>query len=66
MDTSSDKMVSLNESNYQVWKRKMGDILYVKDHLHLRPVFSDKKPNEKTDIESELYYKKVLGLRGYG
>ena len=49
MDTSSAKMVTLNGSNYQVWKRKMEDILYVND-LHL-PVFSDEKPDNKTDRE---------------
>ena len=49
MDTSSTKMVTLNGSNYQVWKRKMEDILYVND-LHLS-VFSNEKPADKTDKE---------------
>ena len=31
MDTSSAKMITLNWSNYQVWKRKLEDILYVND-----------------------------------
>ena len=60
MDTSSAKMVTLNVSNYQVWKRKMEDILYVND-LHL-PVFSDEKPDDKTDREWELCHRKVCGF----
>lgn len=50
IETSTGKMVSLNDSKYQVWKIKMEDILYMKD-LYL-PVFSlvkleDKGENEK-------------------
>jgi hypothetical protein len=42
-------MVSLNGSNYNVWKGKMEDLLYVKG-FHL-PVFSSEKPDGKSDEE---------------
>ena len=61
MDTNSTKMVTLNGSNYQVWKRKMEDILYVNDFLHLS-IFFDEKPDDKTDKEWELYNRKVCGF----
>ena len=60
MNTSSAKMVTLNGSNYQVWERKMEEILYVND-LHL-PVFSDENPDDKIDREWELCHRKVCGL----
>ena len=32
MEANTGRMVSLNGSNYHVWKGKMEDLLYVKDY----------------------------------
>ncbi|CAA0825255.1 mitogen-activated protein kinase kinase kinase 19 [Striga hermonthica] len=52
METNTSRMVTLNGSNYHVWKGKMEDLLYVKDSY--LPVFTDEKPSDKTDKEWEL------------
>ncbi|WJX62730.1 hypothetical protein P8452_47694 [Trifolium repens] len=49
METNTTRMISLNGSNYNVWKGKMEDLLYVKG-FHL-PVFSNEKPEGKRDEE---------------
>ena len=35
MDVSANRMVSLNGSNYALWKDKIKNLLYVKDYHHL-------------------------------
>ncbi|CAA0805812.1 Uncharacterized mitochondrial protein AtMg00300 [Striga hermonthica] len=59
METNTRRMVTLNGSNYHVWKRKMEDLLYVKDYY--LPVFTDEKPSDKTDKEWELCHRQVCG-----
>ena len=46
MEANTGRMVSLNGSNYHVWKGKMEDLLYVKDYY--LPVFSTDKPEDKS------------------
>lgn len=52
-------MISLNGSNYHVWKGKMKDLLYVKS-WHL-PVFAKEKPESKTDEVWEFEHEQVCG-----
>ena len=52
-------MVSLNGSNYNVWKEKMEDLFYVKG-FHLS-VFSNEKPDGNSDEEWTLLHKQVNG-----
>ncbi|KAK2416554.1 hypothetical protein QL285_038941 [Trifolium repens] len=59
METNTTRMVSLNGSNYNVWKGKMEDLLYVKG-FHL-PVFSSKKSDGKSDEEWTLLHRQVCG-----
>jgi len=40
-------MVTLNGSNYNIWKAKMKDLLYVK--FFYKPVFGDEKPSNISD-----------------
>jgi len=40
-------MVILNDSNYNIWKEKMKDLLYVKNFHTL--VFGKEKPSNITD-----------------
>jgi hypothetical protein len=49
MEANLSRMVSLNGSNYHIWKGKMEDLLYVKQ-FHL-PVFTSEKPENKSDEE---------------
>lgn len=53
-------MVSLNGTNYHLWKRKMKDLLYVKS-WHL-PVFSTEKPEGKTDEQWQFEHEQVCGF----
>ena len=44
MDVNTNRMVSLNGTNYQAWKSKMKDLLYVKEYW--REVFSIEMPED--------------------
>lgn len=57
MEVNTSRMISLNGSNYNVWKRKMEDLLYVKG-FHV-PVFSTEKPERKSDEEWNLLHRQV-------
>jgi cell division cycle protein 20 (cofactor of APC complex) len=52
-------MVTLNGSNYALWKGKMEDLLYVKN-FH-EPVFATEKPDNKTDDQWTLLHRQVCG-----
>ena len=49
MEINTSKMIMLNGTNYQLWRNKMKDLLFVKA-LHL-PVFTTQKPDSKSDEE---------------
>ena len=53
------KMVYLNRRNYNIWKRKMKDLLFVKK-MHL-PIFSVHKPENVIDENWEFEQQKVCG-----
>ncbi|GJX38414.1 putative RNA-directed DNA polymerase [Tanacetum coccineum] len=59
MEANTSRMVSLNGSNYHVWKGKMEDLLYVKDYY--LPVFTTEKPENKTDAEWTILHRQVCG-----
>ncbi|GKU85719.1 hypothetical protein SLEP1_g345 [Rubroshorea leprosula] len=48
-------MITLNSSNYQLWKGKMEDLLYVKE-FH-EPVFSEQKLDSMNDEEWRLLHR---------
>ena len=52
MESNTSRMITLNGSNYHVWKGKMEDLLYVKDYY--LPVFASKN---KTDVEWNLLHR---------
>jgi len=57
MEVNTTRMVSLNGSNYALWKGKMEDLLYVKKyHEH---VFVAVKSKDKTDDEWTLLHRQV-------
>jgi hypothetical protein len=59
MEVNLSRMVSLNGSNYHIWKGKMEDLLYVKQ-FHLS-VFALDKPENKSDEELTLMHRQVCG-----
>ena len=59
MEINTNRMITLNGSNYHTWKGKMEDLLYVKDY-HL-PVFATEKPDNKSDAEWTLIHRQVCG-----
>ena len=59
MKINTNKMITLNGSNYHTRKGKMKHLLYVKDYYLL--VFATKKPDNKSDIEQTLLHRKVCG-----
>ncbi|GLU00724.1 hypothetical protein SLE2022_180700 [Rubroshorea leprosula] len=60
MEVNQSKMITLNSSNYQLWKGKMEDLLYVKE-FH-EPVFSEQKPDSMKDEEWRLLHRRVCGF----
>ena len=59
MESNTSRMITLNGSNYHVWKGKMEELLYVKDYY--LPVFASEKPENKTDAEWNLLHRQVCG-----
>ncbi|WKA06698.1 hypothetical protein VitviT2T_024587 [Vitis vinifera] len=59
MESNTIRMITLNGSNYHVWKGKMEDLLYVKDYY--LPVFASERPENKTDAEWNLLHRQVCG-----
>ena len=59
MESNTSRMITLNGSNYHVWKGKMEDLLYVKDYY--LPVFASEKQENKTDAEWNLLHRQVCG-----
>jgi len=47
METNTSRMITLNDSDYNIWKTKMEDLLYVKK-FH-PPIFGNKKPSNISD-----------------
>ncbi|VVB15575.1 unnamed protein product [Arabis nemorensis] len=54
------RMISMDGSNYHIWKCKMEDLFYVKE-LNV-PVFEEKKPEDKTEDQWKLLHRQVCGL----
>ena len=59
MKINTNKMITINGSNYHIWKGKMEDLLYVKDY-HL-PVFAIEKLDNKSDAKLTLLHRQVCG-----
>jgi len=59
METNTSRMITLNGSNYNIWKAKMEDLLYVKNFY--KPVFGDEKPSNISDEEWNLLHRQVCG-----
>ena len=49
MESNTSRMITLNSPNYNIWKEKIEDLLYVK-YFH-QPVFATEKSSDKTDEE---------------
>ncbi|KAH7531688.1 hypothetical protein JRO89_XSUnG0011200 [Xanthoceras sorbifolium] len=54
------KMISLNGTNYHIWRNKMKDLLFV-TIMHLS-MFTTVKPDGKTDEEWDFEHEQVCGF----
>ncbi|RDX79107.1 hypothetical protein CR513_40509, partial [Mucuna pruriens] len=59
MEVNTNKMVSLNGTNYHLWKGKMKDLLFVKK-MHLL-VFVAQKP-KSIEIDAKILWEKIESL----
>ncbi|KAH7572354.1 hypothetical protein JRO89_XS04G0242500 [Xanthoceras sorbifolium] len=57
MEAKFSKMISLNGTNYHIWRNKMKDLLFV-TKMHLL-VFTNIKPDGKTDEEWDFEHKQI-------
>ena len=57
---ANTKMISLNGTNYHLWKGKMKDLLFVKK-MHL-PVFATQKPDSMSDEDWDFEHQQVCGF----
>ena len=53
MESNTSTMITLNGSNYHVWKGKMEDLLYVKDYY--LPVFASESQKIKP-MQNGIYF----------
>lgn len=60
MEANTNRMISLNGTNYHLWKGKMKDLLFVKS-LHL-PVFATQKPDSMSEEDWNLEHQQVCGF----
>jgi hypothetical protein len=59
MEVKTKRMISLNGTNYQAWKSKMKDLLYVKEYW--KSVFSTKMPEDMKEDRREVFIYKLAG-----
>ena len=57
MEANTSRMISLNGTNYQAWKGKMEDLLYVKEYW--KPVFAEAKPDDKSDDDWRVLHRQA-------
>uniref|UniRef100_A0ACD5V194 Uncharacterized protein n=1 Tax=Avena sativa TaxID=4498 RepID=A0ACD5V194_AVESA len=60
MEVNTNRMISLNGTNYQAWKIKMKDLLYVMDYWKL--VFSTKMPSDMQEDQWEVLHLQACGF----
>ena len=61
---NTNKMISLNGTNYQVWKEKMEDLLYIKEYY--KPIFQTVKPDENLMMTGKYFTGKHVVLSDNG
>jgi Zn ribbon nucleic-acid-binding protein len=60
METNTSRMISLNGTNYQAWKGKIEDLLYVKEYW--KSVFASEKLGDKSDDEWKILHCQACGF----
>jgi hypothetical protein len=60
METNTSRMISLSGTNYQAWKGKMEDLLYVKEYW--KPVFAETKLDDKSDDDWRVLHHQAYGF----
>ena len=61
MEINTTRMISLNGSNYHMWKGKMEDLLYCKNY-HGPILGESAKPEDKSDADWRLLNRQVCGF----
>ena len=54
MEISTSRMILLNGLNFQSWKEKMKDLLYIKNYFY--PIFIEEKPKDKIDDQWKVLH----------
>jgi hypothetical protein len=52
MEVNTNRIISLNGINYQAWKSKVKDLLYVKEYW--KPMFSIEMPSDVKQYQWEV------------
>jgi hypothetical protein len=52
MEVNTNRMIPFNDTNYQAWKSKMKDFLYVKEYW--KQVFSTEMPDDMKQDQWEI------------
>ena len=60
MEENTSRMISVNGTNYQAWKGKMEDLLYVKEYW--KPVFAEAKPDDKSDDDWRVLHRQACSF----
>ena len=60
MEENTSRMISVNGTNYQAWKGKIEDLLYVMEYW--KPVFATEKPNDKSDDDWRVLHRQARGF----
>ena len=60
MEVNTSRMISLNGTNYQAWKGKMEDLLYVKEYW--KPVFSTEMPEGIEEGQWKVLHRQACGF----
>jgi hypothetical protein len=60
MEVNTNKLISLNGTNYQSWKSKIKDFMYLKEYW--KPVFSTEMPSDMKKDPWEVLHLQACGF----
>jgi hypothetical protein len=60
MEVNTNRMISLNGTNYQAWKSEMKDLMYVKEYW--KPVFTTEMPDDMKQDQWDVLHLQACGF----
>jgi hypothetical protein len=60
MEVNTNRMISLNGTNYQAWNSKMEDLLYAKEYW--KPVFTTEMPGDMKQDQWDVLHLQACGF----